>query len=362
MPLVAHSPLPTFQRLAQEGEDVLGIERARQQDIRELHIGLLNMMPDAALAPTERQFLRLVGACNRIVQFYIHPFTFDVIPRGEQAADYLRRYYEPFELIAEQGLDALIITGANPQNSDITAEPFWEPLTAVLDWARVNVTSTLCACLATHATVQYFHGIQRQPLGFKRWGVYPHRIMDQVHPLVRNINTRFDVPHSRWNEVFRSQLDEAGIDTLVTSDIAGVHLAVSSDMFRFIYFQGHPEYDRHSLLKEYKREVSRYLLGEITDYPPVPERYFEPTAQPVLDDFREQAERHREPGLLQYFPEKELVHHADNTWSDTGKTLVNNWMGMVYQLTHSDRRLPFMDGIDPEDPLGLRNHRPEPEL
>jgi len=57
MPLVAHNKLPTFQRLRDRGQDVLSVERARHQDIRELHIGLLNMMPDAALAATEYQFM-----------------------------------------------------------------------------------------------------------------------------------------------------------------------------------------------------------------------------------------------------------------------------------------------------------------
>ena len=75
MPLVAHSPLPAFERLINDGEHVLELGRATDQDIRELHIGLLNMMPDAALQPTERQFMRLVGSSNRIAQFYIHPFT-----------------------------------------------------------------------------------------------------------------------------------------------------------------------------------------------------------------------------------------------------------------------------------------------
>ncbi len=362
MPLVAHSDLPAFQHLVNEGEDILAIDRARQQDIRELHIGLLNMMPDAALAPTERQFMRLVGACNRIVQFYVHPFTFDVIRRTDRAAEYLHRHYEPFDVLQEQGLDALIITGANPQNADITAESFWQPLTRVLDWAREHVTSTLCACLATHATLKYFHGIDRQPLGFKRWGVYSHRIADRVHPLVRNINTRFDVPHSRWNEIHRRQLDAAGIDTLVASDSAGVHLTVSPDMLRFVYFQGHPEYDRNSLLKEYKREVGRYLAGELAAYPPEPEHYFDPAARPLLEGFHERATRDRDPALLAGFPESELLHHADNTWNDTGKAVVNNWLGLVYQLTHRDRRIPFMEGIDPNNPLGLRGHRPEPEV
>ncbi len=361
MPLVAHSGLPSFERLFCEGEDVLGLDRASHQDIRELHIGLLNMMPDAALAPTERQFMRLIGACNRIAQFYVHPFTFEVIRRSDNAADYLQRYYEPFDTLREQGLDALIITGANPQNSDITAEPFWQPLTEVLDWARANVTSVLCACLATHATVRYLHGIERQPLSRKRWGVYSHRVTDRLHPLVRNINTRFDVPHSRWNEVTRSQLATAGITTLVESPTASVHLAVSVDGVRFVYFQGHPEYDRNSLLKEYKREVMRYLAGELIAYPPEPENYFDGSARPLLDDFRNRAERQRAPELIAEFPENALLHHADNTWGDTGKTVFNNWLGLVYQLTHQDRRVPFMESIDPDDPLGLRTCRPAPE-
>ena len=61
MPLVAHIPLPTFDYLNQRGENILNLGHALHQDIRELHIGFLNMMPDAALAVTERQFLRLVG-------------------------------------------------------------------------------------------------------------------------------------------------------------------------------------------------------------------------------------------------------------------------------------------------------------
>ena len=359
MPLVAHSDLPTFARLAQEGEDVLNVERAQHQDIRELHIGLLNMMPDAALAPTERQFMRLVGSGNRIAQFYVHPFSFDSIERGEQAAEHIHKYYESFADLQEQGLDALIITGANPKSRDITRENFWRPLTEVLDWARQNVTSVLCACLATHATVKYFHSIERIPLSSKRWGVFPHRVADRVHPLVRNINTRFDVPHSRWNEVTRDQLERAGIDTLVEGTSAGVHLAVSADMFRFVYFQGHPEYDRTSLLKEYKREVSRFLCNDIDDYPPQPVNYFTPAAQPLLERYKERAHQLREPGFLSEFPEQQLSRLVDNTWGDTGKIMVSNWLGLVYQLTHRVRRIPFMDGINPDDPLGLRGHRPE---
>ena len=56
MPLVAHNDLPSFERLRAEGRTVLKPERANTQEIREMHIGLLNMMPDKALEATERQF------------------------------------------------------------------------------------------------------------------------------------------------------------------------------------------------------------------------------------------------------------------------------------------------------------------
>ena len=112
MPLVAHTALPTFQRLAQEGEEILNPDRASHQHIRELHIGLLNIMPDTALEATERQFFRLVGACNQIAQFHVHPFTIKGLARGSEAQAHINQYYETFAQIKQDGLDALIISGA----------------------------------------------------------------------------------------------------------------------------------------------------------------------------------------------------------------------------------------------------------
>ena len=164
MPLVEHLNLPTFSRLREQGHEVLPLERAVHQDIRELHIGFLNMMPDAALVATERQFIRLVGNCNRIAQFYVYPFSLPGLPRGAETLDYIEKYYCKFEDIKEQGLDALIITGANIANPRLEQEPFWEPLMEVVRWADQNVASTLCSCLATHALLKYLYGIERQAL------------------------------------------------------------------------------------------------------------------------------------------------------------------------------------------------------
>lgn len=354
MPLVAHTNLPTFQRLREEGEEILDPDRASNQDIREMHIGLLNMMPDAALEATERQFFRLVGACNQIVQFHVHPFTIDGLKRSERAQAHIAQYYEPFEKIKQDGLDALIISGANVTHPHLQEEDFWQPLTEVFSWAKDNVTSILCSCLATHAVIQYCYGIERTRLPAKRWGVFAHKLTDRAHPLVAEINTRFDVPHSRFNEIFQSDMEKHGIKVLAVSKEAGVHLAVSPDGFRIVYFQGHPEYDDISLLKEYKREVMRFYHGEIAVYPPFPENYFNETVQKIFLDYEQHVRSVRNTGeQLADFPDNLVLEHLDNTWRDTAKAVFNNWLGKIYQLTNQDRRLPFMNGIDPNNPLGL---------
>ncbi len=354
MPLVAHTNLPTFQRLHEEGEDILTPERARHQDIRELHIGLLNIMPDAALEATERQFFRLVGACNQIAQFHVHPFTINGLERSPEAQAHIDKYYNSFEQIKQDGLDALIISGANVTHNHLQHEDFWQPLTEVFAWAKEHVTSILCSCLATHALIQYCYGIERTRLPGKRWGVFSHKVIDRTHPLVAEINTRFDVPHSRFNEIFQHDMEEHGLKVLVASQEAGVHLAVSKDGFRIVFFQGHPEYDDISLLKEYKREVMRFYQGERDDYPPYPEHYFNETIRHVFADYevhvKTAKKTHQAPPT---FPEETIIEYLDNTWRDSAKAVFNNWLGKIYQITNQNRRLPFMNGIDPQNPLGL---------
>ena len=355
MPLVAHCDLPSFERLRADGQEVLALDRARRQDIRELHVGLLNMMPDAALEATERQFMRLVGSCNRIAQTYVHPFAVDAGVRGLKARNYIGRYYESFDDVRISGLDALIISGANPALPEMEDEPFWNPLVEVMEWAAEHVCSVVCSCLATHAYLRHFHGVaRRRCLPDKRWGVYEHRNVAS-HPLVASLNTRFDAPHSHVYEMTRADVEPAGVQVLSESEEAGIHQAVSADGFRFVFFQGHPEYDKVSLAKEYKREVTRFVAGERETYPGYPERYFAARALEILDRHRDEVMEAIARGATPpAFPDTELEPRLDNTWTDTGKAMFNNWLGLVYQLTDADRRRPHMADLDPDDPLGLK--------
>lgn len=353
MPLVAHSDLPAFEKLAAEGVRVLGSDVAAQQDIRELHIGLLNMMPDAALGATERQFFRLIGESNPIAQFFVHPFTLEALPRSDEAQAYIDQHYEKFDDLREQGLDALIITGANVTQPELSAEIFWDSLIEVVDWAHENVTSTLCSCLATHAVLEFRYGQKRQQQAQKKWGVFEHRVVNPSHPLIADINTRFNVPHSRWNSVYPSQFEAAGLRVLVTGDDY-VHLATSADGFRSVFFQGHPEYDTVSLLKEYKREINNYIEDRSLAYPPLPENYFATFESAILREYqyRLKIALSRDDDIPE-FPESLIVQQIDNTWHDTASSVVGNWIGLIYQITHSDRKIPFMESVDINNPLKL---------
>ncbi|MGB1799289.1 MAG: homoserine O-acetyltransferase/O-succinyltransferase family protein, partial [Gammaproteobacteria bacterium] len=119
-------------------------------------------------------------------------------------------------------------------------------------------------------------------------------------------------------------------------------------------FQGHPEYDSISLMKEYKREIGRYINGEIKEYPPFPENYFSLKCQTILEEYQDNLNAAlAQNSEIPVFPENYIIPFLDNTWHDTAEAVINNWIGQVYQLTNTDRHIPFNENTDPDNPLTL---------
>jgi len=99
-----------------------------------------------------------------------------------------------------------------------------------------------------------------------------------------------------------------------------------------------------------------YAEGELSHKPPLPANYLAEREQAILDEYCAQlVDAVHNQQALPAFPEAQIKPYIDNTWHDTAEAVVGNWMGCIYQLTNSDRRKAFMDGINPEDPLGI-NH------
>jgi homoserine O-succinyltransferase len=77
--------------------------------------------------------------------------------------------------------------------------------------------------------------------------------------------------------------------------------------------------------------------------------------QAILDEHKDRVIAALENGeAIPAFPEPLVTSRLHNTWHDTAEAVIDNWIGKVYQVTSMDRKQPFMEGIDPEDPLGLR--------
>src|SRR6202012_2930058 len=76
------------------------------------------------------------------------------------------------------------------------------------------------------------------------------------------------VPHSRYNEVAEAELAARGYEVLMRSPV-GPDVWVRRGPPLFVFFQGHPEYDRHSLAAEHKRDIRAYFHGEGVE-PPAP--------------------------------------------------------------------------------------------
>ena len=86
----------------------------------------------------------------------------------------------------------------------------------------------------------------------------------------------------------------------------------------------------------------------------MPEHYFSAFCAATLREFRWRLLRQGDNGAAApEFPEHLVAKRLNNTWRDTGSAVVGAWIGLIYQLTGLDRHKPFMDGIDPNDPLKL---------
>lgn len=293
-----------------------------------LTIGLLNNMPDPALEATELQFAALLGAAaeTRIVRLRFS--SLPEVPRGPAARARIDSTYWPLEELLAERPDALIITGAEPRAPRLEEEPYWERLARLIEWAEANTASSIWSCLAAHAVAQALHGVRRRRLPDKRFGVFEHRVQVD-HALLEGVRTPLLTPHSRWNDLPLDALKSAGFAVLSSSQETGADLFVSTRRSLLVCFQGHPEYGPVTLLKEYRRDVGRYLRGEQPGWPTLPHGYLGPEALHRIDAFRARADAARDPELAAEFPQTELAASLEARWRPQAVAIYRNWLKYV---------------------------------
>ncbi len=241
-----------------------------------VHVGLVNNMPDAAMRATELQFARLLKEAAGSLDVRLRLFSLGSIERGEQARSRMDGFYDDAGFLQAANIDALIVTGAQPATDDLRDEPYWPELAHLIDWAEIGTISTLFSCLAAHAAVLHLDGVPRRPLPRKLSGVYQSaRVEDD--PLFFGMTLETAVPHSRRNDIAEADLVARGYRVLsrLSNGQADIFTREPPGHSRFVFLQGHPEYDSGTLGREYLRDMGRYLAGDAPTPPALPENYFD---------------------------------------------------------------------------------------
>jgi homoserine O-succinyltransferase len=297
-------------------------------------VGLVNNMPDSAFADTENQFRGATLAANGAgIGFEL--YTIKEIPRSEKVAALIEERYLGLDELWTRPPDALIVTGTEPTQVNMRFEPYWPYLARLLEWAADHVPTTLLSCLASHASILLFDGIDRVSRPVKCSGVFESEVQDPLDPLATGLPDIVRIPHSRVNDVPEPALVDAGYRVVVGTGSSGAGWSIATrekGQGLFVLCQGHPEYGTLSLLREYRRDVRRSLFGRgAVPYPRLPEGYFGEEATEKLTGFERQAHAtNMDPrDLWPTFPFDEVAATVENSWAPVSAMLYSNWLELV---------------------------------
>lgn len=297
MPIRIQSNLPAKEILEHENIFVMDEETSKHQDIRPIHIAILNLMP--LKEETELQLLRSLS--NTPLQVDVSFITVTMHESKNTSQSHLNKFYQTFDEVRRRFFDGLIITGAPVEQMEFEDVDYWPEMLQIFEWAKSHVTSTLHLCWGAQAGLYYYYGLKKHMLEHKMFGVFAHQVKNRKIPLVRGFDDYFMAPHSRHTAVRKEDIEAcADLIILAESKEAGVYLTMSMDGKR-IFVMGHPEYDRLTLDKEFKRDFEK---GLPIDLP------------------------------LNYYPENDPSQKPYLQWRSHGNTLYSNWLNYyVYQQT-----------------------------
>ena len=198
----------------------------------------------------------------------------------------------------------MIVTGAPVEQMEFEEVDYWDELCSIFEWAKTNVYSTFHICWGAQAGLYYHYGLKKYPLDKKMFGIFEHQPLDLFHPLMRGLDEKYYVPHSRHTEIRMDDIAKIkDLQVLSYSKESGVHLLSDMDCRNF-FSTGHSEYDEDTLATEYFRDKNKGL--EI-DLP------------------------------VNYFPDNDPTKKPPITWRSTGVLLFTNWLNyFVYQRTPYD--------------------------
>lgn len=300
MPIKIPELLPATHTLEQENIFVMTETRALRQDIRPLHILLLNLMPTKI--ETETQLARLLG--NTPIQVELELMQTQSHQAKNTSKEHMLRFYTSFDEIKDRYFDGMIITGAPVEQMDFEEVEYWDELKQIMEWSKTHVYSTFHICWGAQAGLYYHYGIEKHMLDKKLFGVFPHQVERKSSILFRGFDDIFMVPHSRHTAIDEEKVRaNPYLKVLASSKESGIY-AVSTEGGRQVFVTGHSEYDPLTLQNEYLRDKKE---GKEIEVP------------------------------KNYYPNDDDSQYPIVSWRSSAHLLFANWMNyIVYQTTPYD--------------------------
>ena len=312
------------------------VGRSERTDKR-VTIGIVNNMAGAAFKATERQFVSLLDTASKDIPIQVSFYMLPGLTRSETGGQHFASHYSNIDALLQTQLDGLIVTGREPRMANLRNEPYWDSFTQVLEWARGNTLSTVWSCLAAHAAVLQMDGIDRRKSSEKKFGIFEcTQVTD--HPLTRGLSRQFHVPHSRWNGIDEKDLHDHGYTVLSRIMNQDVDAFVKQDDSLFVFFQGHLEYGSDTLMREYRRDVGRFIRGEADTYPLLPRSYFDNGTEAALTILRDQAIARRGPSLISAVGIVMEASKFQNNWQSSAVNIYRNWLQFICERKRESHR------------------------
>ena len=217
-------------------------------------------------------------------------------------------------------------------------EPYWPALAKVVDGTSENTVSTIWSCLAAHAAVLHTDGIQRRRLPDKQFGVFDCQVISRSHDGSSGASrSAYPIPGTTTCQ--SELLLPVAIKFSRGQPSPASTLSLSSSGATFLFFQGHPEYEADTLLREYRRDIGRFLRSEREHYPAMPQGFFNVEKIAIANEFRDRALVDRRDNLIDSFPMSLLKSGLERTWRTGLIGIYKKWIGSLHARKTKEQTL-----------------------
>jgi homoserine O-succinyltransferase len=281
-----------------EGVQIMDESVAVRQDIRPLHIGLLNLMPNKIA--TETQIARLIGSSPLQVELTLVRIGSHVAKNTSE--DHLINFYHTWDEVKHRKFDGFIITGAPIETLPFEDVTYWRRAEQILDWTTTHVHSSFNVCWGAMAAAWHFH--KRAETGASGESLrrlpapQPQSCLSLSHRFLGRFpgfGVALDRGSPRGSYAGFRDADGKPADRPVP---------VARGFRNRLYIFNHIEYDSGTLAEEYFRDVAKAGTR------------IKPPAN--------------------YFPDDNPDNKPQNRWRSHAFLLFGNWINQVYQTTPFD--------------------------